>query len=111
MLVTVFFTGHSSSVKHLDWSEDSNYLRSNSADYELLFWKVSEASANGNQVTEGEELDNLDEQWATSTCPVTFNTMGIWPKAADGTDINAIAVDNQIVAVAGLATNIFNLLD
>lgn len=31
-------SGHSSFVLHIDWSEDSQYLRSTSGDYELLFW-------------------------------------------------------------------------
>lgn len=29
--------GHSSFITHIDWSEDSQYLRSNSGDYELLY--------------------------------------------------------------------------
>lgn len=39
--INVFFSfnqqGHSSFVKHVDWSEDSQVLRSNSADYEILY--------------------------------------------------------------------------
>jgi len=30
--------GHSSFIKHLDWSQDGAYLRSNCGAYELLFW-------------------------------------------------------------------------
>ena len=33
--------GHSSFVLHLDWSEDSQYLRSVSGDYELLYWSAA----------------------------------------------------------------------
>lgn len=33
------FQGHSSFIKHLDWSEDSQILRSNSGDYEILYCK------------------------------------------------------------------------
>lgn len=32
--------GHSSFVTHIDWTTDSNYLRSNSGDYELLYWEI-----------------------------------------------------------------------
>lgn len=31
-------TGHSSSVRGIDWSIDSSIIMSNSNDYELLFW-------------------------------------------------------------------------
>lgn len=29
-----------------------------------------------------------DTEWATNTCTITFNTIGIWPENADGTDVN-----------------------
>jgi hypothetical protein len=32
--------GHSSFITHLDWSTDSQYIQSNSGDYELLFCKL-----------------------------------------------------------------------
>lgn len=32
-------SGHSSFITSLDWSQDSNYLRSNCGAYELLFFK------------------------------------------------------------------------
>lgn len=31
-------TGHSASVRGIDWSVDSSIIMSNSNDYELLFW-------------------------------------------------------------------------
>ena len=34
------FQGHSNFVNGLDWSIDSKYIRSTSADYELLYWDV-----------------------------------------------------------------------
>lgn len=29
-----------------------------------------------------------DVIWATHTCVISFNTIGIWPEGADGTDVN-----------------------
>lgn len=29
-----------------------------------------------------------DVDWATHTCIISFETIGIWPEGADGTDIN-----------------------
>uniref|UniRef100_A0A8C4EYJ2 Echinoderm microtubule-associated protein-like 2 n=2 Tax=Dicentrarchus labrax TaxID=13489 RepID=A0A8C4EYJ2_DICLA len=77
-------TGHSSFVTHLDWSADSQYLVTNSGDYEILFWEAS----SGKHVTNMDTVRNLE--WATSTCTLGFNTFGIWPDGADGTDINAV---------------------
>uniref|UniRef100_UPI0037E807B5 echinoderm microtubule-associated protein-like 2 isoform X2 n=1 Tax=Semicossyphus pulcher TaxID=241346 RepID=UPI0037E807B5 len=77
-------TGHSSFVTHLDWSSDSQFLMTNSGDYEILFWEAS----SGKHVTNMDTVRNLE--WATSTCTLGFNTFGIWPDGADGTDINAV---------------------
>ncbi|XP_023817130.1 echinoderm microtubule-associated protein-like 2 isoform X3 [Oryzias latipes] len=76
-------SGHSSFVTHLDWSANSQYIVTNSGDYEILFWEAS----NGKHVTNVDTVRNLE--WATSTCTLSFNTLGIWPESADGTDINA----------------------
>ncbi|KAM7398914.1 hypothetical protein PAMP_018218 [Pampus punctatissimus] len=89
-------TGHSSFVTHLDWSKDSQYLVTNSGDYEILFWEAS----SGKHVTNMDTMRNLE--WATSTCTLSFNTFGIWPDGADGTDINAVcrSHDGSLLASA-----------
>ncbi|XP_026332569.1 echinoderm microtubule-associated protein-like 2 isoform X3 [Hyposmocoma kahamanoa] len=74
--------GHSSYITHLDWSEDSEYIRSNSGDYELLYWNATTCR----QITSATQM--RDVSWATNTCPITFQTIGVWPENADGTDIN-----------------------
>ncbi|GLD62994.1 echinoderm microtubule-associated protein-like 2 isoform X1, partial [Lates japonicus] len=89
-------TGHSSFVTHLDWSTDSQYLVTNSGDYEILFWEAS----SGKHVTNMDTVRNLE--WATHTCTLAFNTFGIWPDGADGTDINAVcrSHDGSLLASA-----------
>uniref|UniRef100_A0A665TL39 EMAP like 2 n=1 Tax=Echeneis naucrates TaxID=173247 RepID=A0A665TL39_ECHNA len=89
-------TGHSSFVTHLDWSADSQYLVTNSGDYEILFWEAS----SGKHVTNMDLVRNLE--WATYTCTLAFNTFGIWPDGADGTDINAVcrSHDGSLLASA-----------
>ncbi|XP_078103094.1 echinoderm microtubule-associated protein-like 2 isoform X5 [Sander vitreus] len=89
-------TGHSSFVTHLDWSADSQYLVTNSGDYEILFWEAS----SGKHVTNMDTVRN--QEWATSTCTLSFTTFGIWPDGADGTDINAVcrSHDGSLVASA-----------
>ncbi|KAM4566654.1 echinoderm microtubule-associated protein-like 2 isoform 2-T2 [Odontesthes bonariensis] len=89
-------TGHSSFVTHLDWTANSQYLATNSGDYEILFWEAS----NGKHMTNMDVIRNLE--WATSTCTLSFNTFGIWPDGADGTDINAVcrSHDGSLLASA-----------
>ncbi|XP_076241239.1 echinoderm microtubule-associated protein-like 2 isoform X3 [Calliopsis andreniformis] len=74
--------GHSSFVTHLDWSTDGQYLRSNSGDYELLYWNPGVCR----QIPQPSIL--RDVEWATHTCIISFETIGIWPEGADGTDVN-----------------------
>lgn len=75
--------GHSSYITHLDWSEDGEVLRSNSGDYELLYWNPTTCR----QITSSSSLKDL--AWDSNTCPITFQTIGIWPENADGTDLNS----------------------
>lgn len=75
--------GHSSFITHLDWSKNSEILRSNSGDYELLFWNPSLCR----QIPQSSSM--RDMEWATHTCVLSFSTVGIWPEGADGTDVNA----------------------
>nr|KAG5712410.1 hypothetical protein BaRGS_023989 [Batillaria attramentaria] len=75
-------SGHSSFITHLDWSEDSQYLASNSGDYELLYWAASTCK----QVTNHSAV--RDVAWATQNCTLAFTAAGIWPEGADGTDVN-----------------------
>ncbi|XP_041351866.1 echinoderm microtubule-associated protein-like 2 isoform X3 [Gigantopelta aegis] len=76
-------SGHSSFITHLDWSVDSQYLRSNSGDYEVLHWNAS----NCKQVTTPSTVRDVD--WATQFCTLAFSVAGIWPEGADGTDVNS----------------------
>jgi echinoderm microtubule-associated protein-like 1/2 len=36
-----------------------------------------------------------DVEWATQNCALSFETIGIWPESADGTDINTVARSND----------------
>uniref|UniRef100_A0A8C1VDR8 EMAP like 2 n=3 Tax=Cyprinus carpio TaxID=7962 RepID=A0A8C1VDR8_CYPCA len=87
-------TGHSSFVTHLDWSTDSQFIVTNSGDYEILFSQMS--CINGC----ADVVRNLE--WATSTCVLGFSVFGIWPEGADGTDINALcrSHDKNLLASA-----------
>ncbi|XP_059209236.1 echinoderm microtubule-associated protein-like 1 isoform X2 [Centropristis striata] len=77
-------SGHSSFITHLDWSVDSQYLVSNSGDYEILYWIPSVCK----QVVSVETTRDIE--WATHTCALGFQVFGLWPDGSDGTDINAV---------------------
>uniref|UniRef100_A0A0K8T6W4 Echinoderm microtubule-associated protein-like 2 n=3 Tax=Lygus hesperus TaxID=30085 RepID=A0A0K8T6W4_LYGHE len=87
-------SGHSSFITHLDWSTDSQYLRSNSGDYEVLFWNAGVCR----QVTQPSKM--RDVEWATHNCTLAFTSVGIWPESADGTDVNACCVSHSKALLA-----------
>ncbi|XP_066530096.1 echinoderm microtubule-associated protein-like 1 isoform X2 [Hoplias malabaricus] len=82
-------SGHSSFITHLDWSVDSQYLVSNSGDYEILYWIPSVCK----QVVSVETTRDIP--WATFTCTLGFHVFGLWPDGSDGTDINAVCRSND----------------
>ncbi|XP_071540935.1 echinoderm microtubule-associated protein-like 2 isoform X3 [Panulirus ornatus] len=86
--------GHASFVTHLDWSADSQFLQSNSGDYELLFWNAGLCR----QIVQTSQM--RDVEWASNTCTLTFATLGIWPEGADGTDVNTCAKANDRAVLA-----------
>ena len=85
--------GHSSHVKQLDWSTNSLYIRSNSADLELLYWNP----ITGEQVTDHELVENLD--WASHNCVLTFTSVAVWRNSEnDATDINTTTRSSSLLA-------------
>ncbi|KAI1895666.1 hypothetical protein AGOR_G00108570 [Albula goreensis] len=82
-------SGHSSFITHMDWSVDSQYLMSNSGDYEILYWIPSVCK----QVVSVETTRDI--VWATCTCTLGFHVFGLWPEGSDGTDINAVCRSNE----------------
>lgn len=86
--------GHSSTIKTLDWSDDSRILRSSSADYELMYWNPRGKLIVGD--------DQADTRWTSWTSPLGFDVMGIYSNGMGGGDINAVArsQEQQWVVVA-----------
>ncbi|XP_022528248.2 echinoderm microtubule-associated protein-like 1 isoform X5 [Astyanax mexicanus] len=82
-------SGHSSFITHLDWSVDSQYLVSNSGDYEILYWIPSVCK----QVVSVETTRDIP--WSSFTCTLSFHVFGLWPDGSDGTDVNAVCRSNE----------------
>ena len=88
-------SGHQSIVKNIDWSSNSLYLRSNSADLDLLFWNP----VTGDRVTDKDLVEDL--AWASHSCVLTFESIGIWNTSdKEKTDINAVARSGELLAAA-----------
>jgi WD40 repeat protein len=81
----VTLKGHTSSVTHLSFSEDSKFLVTNSKDYEILFWNTET----------GKRVDKAvvgDVKWWDWQCILGFPVRGIFGAGQDGTDNNAAHV-------------------
>jgi len=88
--------GHSAHITHLDWSDDSKVIQSDSGSYEHLFWDVEDIA----QITKSTTVRDL--KWTDWTCIFGWYVKGIWPKGADGTDVNALhrSHDSSLLATA-----------
>lgn len=82
-LVGKKFGASTSFITHLDWSLDSQHLRTNDGSYEILYYSV----ADGKQLTSG-ATQFRDEPWATNSCVLGWAVQGIWQTGQDGSDIN-----------------------
>jgi len=72
--------GHTAHITQLDWSKDSQYIRSNSADHEVMFWSAAVCRAI-------RDIDILrDIQWSTSHCPISWSCLGVWGETPDSAD-------------------------
>jgi WD40 repeat protein/Ca2+-binding EF-hand superfamily protein len=87
--------GHVSRVTHMDWSEDSETIQSNSTSYDLLYHNVQ----GGVQVPGGASAYK-DEKWYSWTCVIGWPVQGIWPPCASGDDINAVDRDKSCSVLA-----------
>lgn len=64
---------HSSAIKNLDFSRDSNIIHSTCTSYELLFWDVN----TGKQITGG-ATSTRDEDWATWSLTLGWPVQGVF---------------------------------
>ena len=85
-------SGHSATVKHIDWSADSSIIQSNCASYEILYWDAR----HGKQITDNQR----DTVWSSWTCALGFPVMGVYPDYSDGTDVNGVerSPDGKLLA-------------
>mmetsp|Transcript_11841 Transcript_11841/g.21676 ORF Transcript_11841/g.21676 Transcript_11841/m.21676 type:complete len:2327 (-) Transcript_11841:669-7649(-) len=98
--------GHNSFVMHIDFSEDSEYIRSNCGGYDLLFHKCED----GTVINSPSMLK--DVKFTTTTCTLCWHVQGMWPEVTDKTNYNACDVAEDIDLLASVDDegylNIFN---
>lgn len=83
-------SGHSSYVTDISISEDNKWMMTNDGAGELLFWNVQ----TGEREPDADEVKNA--LWNPNTCPLSWETIGIWGASDDLTDINAIEVCDEL---------------
>ncbi|KAK7103893.1 echinoderm microtubule-associated protein-like 6 [Littorina saxatilis] len=85
-------SGSSSFITHLDWSQDSRFLQTNSGAGERLFFRMPV----GKQATNTEEIQSI--HWASFTGVLGAEVNGIWEKYTDTNDVNATdaAFEHQV---------------
>ena len=81
-----------SSLLHLDWSLDSNFIVINSEVYELKIIDIRQQKTIKSQ-------EAKDIRWATWTCKLGFPVQGIFP-GSDGSEVNTVckSFNNKVMA-------------
>jgi len=87
-------TGHSGVIIHIDWSEDSRVLQTDSNAYEHLYWSLEDLL----QIKELSKVRDLS--FYSWSCLLGWPVIGIWPPGCDGTDINTVHFNNKKTLIA-----------
>jgi microtubule-associated protein-like 6 len=74
-------------VLHMDFSDDASFLRVNDADKNLHFCDVT----TGMKIPAASELKDID--WATVSCPFSWEMQGVHNPYADGTEVAHVTVN------------------
>lgn len=98
--------GHSSTITHLDWDEDSSMIQTNCLAYELLWWDAF----SGDQITSATSM--RDTNWHTWTCTLGWPVQAIWDKFAKGCDVKAVdrAKNREVIASGEGVSGLLKLL-
>lgn len=84
---------HHSYIMALDWDEQSKYIRTNSGDYELLFFDIESAMDDSSKTIRNDPAgasNTRNTQWHTQYCKLGWAVQGIYPPGEDGTHVNGV---------------------
>jgi WD40 repeat protein/Ca2+-binding EF-hand superfamily protein len=86
---------HSAPVKRIDFSEDSDFVRSCCDKGELLFWRTENAQQ------EKSAPAMKDIAWATTSCSVGYQVQAVWPEGESDANVLCTAKsDTSFLATA-----------
>ena len=83
--------GRAACVTRLDFSDDSQWLRSVCTDYTLLYHNAATGELNEAGPSELKSVD-----WASQCVTVGWHVCGIWPDDDDGVNVNACCLSSGI---------------
>ena len=89
---------HEYPILHVDFTEDSSWIRSTCRGYEIHYHNADTGEHNA-----GGAADLKDEVWATTTAPFGWAVQGIWDDTSEKQIINAVDVspgEGEVIAVA-----------
>lgn len=81
--------GHTSHIDSFDWNISSTLIKSASKGYDLLAHSIPSCA----RVASAKSI--ADEVWFTETCIIGWGVQGIWPRFADGSDINSTGLSRS----------------
>lgn len=89
------FTGHSSFVTSIDWSQDSKFLRTVCGAYELLFFNVEDKKRDPSGAS-----NTVETMWSDQTCKLGWAVQGIFPAGCDGSHVNSVSQNRKLNLIA-----------
>ncbi|CAH1772810.1 unnamed protein product [Owenia fusiformis] len=91
---TGVLSGHSNYIRQLDWSTDSRYIQSVSADYDLMYWDI------GKMQCEKQGALLRDSLWTTQSATLGHALLGAWSNLEKDEDIVCTARSNKHITLA-----------
>jgi WD40 repeat protein len=79
--LTAVVTQHNSYITHLDFSDDSAWIQSNCAGFELCFFEAD----TGLFIPAASRL--RDVKWSTQNCTLGWAVQGVWSQQRDGNEV------------------------
>lgn len=83
--------GHSGALTGLDWSQDSEWMRSTDGAHELLFWRPEQGKREPSGASKTQDENTVT--WCDHNAKRGWRVAGITPKGCDNTHINSVTMD------------------
>ncbi|XP_069123379.1 echinoderm microtubule-associated protein-like CG42247 isoform X2 [Argopecten irradians] len=77
------FKANPCSVINVDWSINSHYIQTMSADYDLFHWDVTDMVAT-------RAIEFRDAEWSTQNVTVGYNVCGVWTNLKDDDEVKVM---------------------